>query len=118
MMVKEIKEKRMSNHKIEVSLKQINKGKVLAAGRFTVDDLIQVNCTVMEGKDNVPFLSLPGAKGSNGKWYNNVFITSKELYKEVSTAVISEYRTLAQGEGSTQTQQETSGSNESDDYPF
>ena len=66
-------------------------GTVQARGKVTVADVINVNFTVMNGKNGL-FVSLPSHKGKDkegaDKWYNDVFIEDKGVFADLNKQVL------------------------------
>ena len=68
-----------------------DKGKMRAIGSITLDDAFVVTgVCVFEGPNGL-FVSLPSAKGSDGKYHDTSYPLSKELREEISREVMGEY---------------------------
>lgn len=67
------------------------KGKVKAFATVTFNNVLTIkNFKIVEGDEGL-FVGKPSAKGSDDKWYDNVFVKSKEAWKAISDAIIAEY---------------------------
>lgn len=76
----------------EVVIRKVaDKGNFLGSASVTLDGAVIINdCKIMNGK-NGKFVALPDRKGTDGKYYNTVFITDKRLLEDITATVLAEY---------------------------
>lgn len=101
--------------KVEVHLWKTTSDKILAVGNFTLGDKLKIACKVVNS-ENGPFMAMPRSKGKDGKWYNDITILDKDLFGQVSVAVMNKYKEMG-GKVDT-SKQEKSNEEKGDDYPF
>lgn len=71
-------------------------GTVKAYGKVLIGGLVEVNFTVMEGKNGI-FAALPGHRGNqpgkDGKkpWFSDVKIPNEDLYKQFQEVIKAQY---------------------------
>lgn len=66
-------------------------GKMKAFVTVTFNNILTIkNFKVCEGEDGL-FVGKPSAKGTDDKWYDNVFVTNKAAWAAISDAIIAEY---------------------------
>jgi stage V sporulation protein G len=56
-----------------------------------MDEYVVKGLRIVEGKDGL-FLSMPQAKGKDGKWYDTFHPLSQEARKELQSFVLEEYK--------------------------
>jgi len=75
----------------KVYINKYVKDSLLGYASITIDDALVIkSLRIMDGKDGA-WLSFPSKKDNNGEWKDLVFITDKELRREVTEAVMLEY---------------------------
>lgn len=80
----------MSIEVTNLKFRSIRSGKLLAGVTVTLNDVLDVQCTVNEGT-NGPFLSFPRNQGKDGQWYNQVFVTDKDILANINDRVIQSF---------------------------
>lgn len=68
-------------------LKKSGQGKSLAFGRIVLDGVLEVDISIMEGK-NGPFVSYPSRQGKDGKWYSQVKVIDRDVSQKIQDQVI------------------------------
>lgn len=76
----------------DVAIRKVaDKGNFLGSASVTLDGAVIINdCKIMTGKKG-KFVALPDRKGTDGKYYNTVFITDKRLLEDINAKVIEAY---------------------------
>jgi len=80
----------MSIEVTNLKFRSVTAGKILAGVTVTFNDVLEVHCTVNDGT-NGPFLSFPRSQGKDTKWYNQVFVTDKDLLANINDRVIQSF---------------------------
>lgn len=71
-------------------LRKSDGGKSLAFGRIIIEDKLQVDCSILDGKNGL-FVAFPSKKGGDGKWYSTFRIIDRELSDQIQEQVIYYY---------------------------
>lgn len=82
----------------EVRLNLINSNTaVKAIGSFSLDDAFAVRgVRVMEDKNGKNFVAFPSREKQDGSYEDIAFPLSKELYAEITGAILKEYQSLSE----------------------
>ena len=92
----------------EVRLNLINSGTaVKAIGSFALDDAFAVRgVRVMEDKKGNNFVAFPSREKQDGSYEDIAFPLSKELYAEITGAILKEYKQMVEKQSQEQNQEQ------------
>ncbi|MGN0352142.1 MAG: SpoVG family protein [Roseburia sp.] len=93
----------------EVRLNLINSTTaVKAIGSFSLDDAFAVRgVRVMEDKNGRNFVAFPSREKQDGSYEDIAFPLSKELYADITGAILKEYQQLVEKQTQEQSQEQT-----------
>ena len=93
----------------EVRLNLINSTTaVKAIGSFSLDDAFAVRgVRVMEDKNGKNFVAVPSREKQDGSYEDIAFPLSKELYANITGAILKEYQQLVEKQSQEQTQEQS-----------
>ena len=93
----------------EVRLNLINSTTaVKAIGSFSLDDAFAVRgVRVMEDKNGKNFVAFPSREKQDGSYEDIAFPLSKELYANITGAILKEYQQLVEKQSQEQTQEQS-----------
>ena len=93
----------------EVRLNLINSTTaVKAIGSFSLDDAFAVRgVRVMEDKNGKNFVAFPSREKQDGSYEDIAFPLSKELYANITGAILNEYQQLVEKQSQEQTQEQS-----------
>ncbi|MBL7665118.1 MAG: septation protein SpoVG family protein [Bacteriovoracaceae bacterium] len=72
------------------SLKKSTQGTSLAYGKIVLDNIIEVDVSIMNGKNGL-FVSYPSKKGKDERWYPQFKIIDRTVSDEIQAQVIAHY---------------------------
>ncbi len=80
---------------IEIQVSRIyrvdGESKLKAFADVTLAGIVVKGFSVVDGSKGL-FVSMPRHQGKDGKWYNTVYPTTKELKEQLSEAVLTAYK--------------------------
>jgi len=88
----------MSVEITNIDFREIKKGKVLAQARVELNDVLELSCLVVEGREG-PFLSMPRVKANDGKYYNQAYIKDENNRFDIQDEAIRRFNAFSQGNG-------------------
>ena len=93
----------------EVRLNLINSTTaVKAIGSFSLDDAFAVRgVRVMEDKNGKNFVAFPSREKQDGSYEDIAFPLSKELYADITGAILKEYQQMVEKQTQEQSQEQT-----------
>ena len=93
----------------EVRLNLINSTTaVKAIGSFSLDDAFAVRgVRVMEDKNGKNFVAVPSREKQDGSYEDIAFPLSKELYADITGAILKEYQQMVEKQTQAQSQEQT-----------
>ena len=100
----------------EVRLNLINSTTaVKAIGSFSLDDAFAVRgVRVMEDKNGRNFVAFPSREKQDGSYEDIAFPLSKELYADITGAILKEYQQMVEKQTQEQSQDQTQTEGESE----
>lgn len=70
--------------------KSVGEGSAVAFGRVVLDNLIEVDVRIMNGKNGL-FISYPGRKGAGDRWFSQFKFIDRQVGDDVQNQIIAYY---------------------------
>lgn len=81
-------------------IKKSGKSGLLANASIEIEGIVIKGFKILNGKNDSLWISWPNQKGTDGKYYDQVYALDKTLREEVEDAILDEYDTeTAKGKG-------------------
>lgn len=72
-------------------IKKSSKTSILANASIEIEGIVIKGFKILNGKNDDPWVSWPNQKGTDGKYYDQVYALDKTLREEVEDAILDEY---------------------------
>lgn len=70
-----------------------SKSSILANASIEIEGIVIKGFKILNGKNDGPWVSWPSQKGTDGKYYDQVYALDKTLREDVEDAILDEYDT-------------------------
>lgn len=81
-------------------IKKSGKSDLLANASIEIEGIVIKGFKILNGKNDSLWISWPNQKGTDGKYYDQVYALDKTLREDVEDAILDEYNTeTAKGKG-------------------
>lgn len=68
-----------------------SKSSILANASIEIEGIVIKGFKILNGKNDEPWVSWPNQKGTDGKYYDQVYALDKTLREEVEDTILDEY---------------------------